>query len=131
MDSPLRKDPVPTPPKPKPKRKPGPPPVFDVLRLKGAVTVDGKLDPAEWFGLDPAKGIVLQEGVHGEKVALPTRAWLAWDDEAFYVAFDNVVNKDLALGMEDTCGSNDAVELAIANAALGDKAPILLPRGFA
>lgn len=126
----LRQDPPLPAPKPKAVRT-GPAPVFDIPRLAGAVTVDGKLEPGEWFGLDPAKGLLLQEGVDGEKVALPTRAWLAWDDQALYVAFDNTVSKTEKMGMEDGWGSNDAVEVAISNAALGDKAPILVLRGFA
>ena len=127
----LRKDPAPPPAKPKPPRVAGSVPVLDIPRLQGTITVDGKLDPAEWFGLDPTKGVILKEGVDGEKVALPTKAWLAWDDQALYIAFDNAVNKDIPMGMEDGWGSNDAVEVAISNAALGDKAPILVLRGFA
>ncbi|NCQ29028.1 MAG: hypothetical protein GW802_16610 [Armatimonadetes bacterium] len=131
----LRKDPVPPAAKPKPARKAGPAPVFGIPRLQGTVTVDGKLTPEEWFGLDPAKGLLLQEGVEGEKVALPTKAWLAWDDQALYVAFDNAVSKDLPMLRDDAWGMNDAVEVALSsaalsNAALGAKAPILVLRGF-
>jgi len=131
VTSTLRKDPVPPPAKPKPPRKSGPPPLFIVPRRESEIRIDGKLDPLEWFGCDHSKGVILQEGVEGEKVALPTRAWLAWDDQALYVAFDNAVNKEIPMGMEDTWGANDAVEVAIANAALGAKAPIIVLRGFA
>ena len=95
------------------------------------MTVDGKLTAEEWFGLDPAKGVALQEGVYGEKVGLPSKAWLAWDDEALYVAFDNRVSTDVPMAMEDVWGGNDAIEVAISNGALGAKAPILVLRGFA
>jgi hypothetical protein len=94
------------------------------------VKVDGKLEPGEWFGLDPARGVLLQEGVEGEKVAMSTRAWLAWDDQALYVAFDNAVDKDTPMLREDTWGPNDAVEVSLSDAALGPKAPILVLRGF-
>ena len=94
------------------------------------MTIDGKLTPEEWFGLDPAKGLILQEGVDCDKVALPTRAWLAWDDEALYIAFDNAVSKAVPMQREDTWGANDAIEVALSNPALGAKAPILVLRGF-
>ncbi len=127
----LRRDPVPPAAKPKPVRKAGPPPRFDIPRLRGAVTVDGDLTPEEWFGLSPARGLVLQEGVDGEKCKLRTLAWLGWDDEALYVAFDNAVDPSLPMGMEDVWGANDAVEVSLSNPSLGAKAPILVLRGFA
>ncbi|OGV62638.1 MAG: hypothetical protein A3K19_08635 [Lentisphaerae bacterium RIFOXYB12_FULL_65_16] len=126
----LRQDPVPPPAKPKPPRVAGPAPVFDVPRLPGAVTIDGKFTPEEWFGLDPTKGIVVQEGVEGEKVAFPSKAWLAWDDQALYVAFDNAVSKDIAMERDDAWGANDAIEVSLSNPALGAKAPTLVLRGF-
>ena len=127
----LRRDPPPPPPKPKPTRKAGPLPAFDIPRLQGPIAIDGELRPAEWFGLDPGKGVILQEGVWGEKVDLPTRVWLAWDDEALYVAFDNTVSKGTPMLRDGVWGMNDAVEVALSNAALAEKAPILVLRGFA
>ncbi|MBM3477420.1 MAG: hypothetical protein FJX75_29470, partial [Armatimonadetes bacterium] len=131
VTSELRHDPVPPAAKPKPPRKAGPPPTFDIPRLAGPVTVDGSLTPEEWFGLSPAKGLVLQEGVDGEKCKLRTLAWLAWDDEALYVAFDNAVDPNLSMGMADVWGGNDAVEVALSNPAVGAKPPIMVLRGFA
>jgi parallel beta-helix repeat protein len=131
VTSELRRDSQPPAPKPKPVRKAGPPPTFDIPRLKSAVTIDGQLTPDEWFGLDPAKGLILQEGVDGEKCAFRTLAWLAWDDDALYVAFDNAVDKDAGMAMGDAWGGSDAVELSLSNAALGAKAPIIVLRGFA
>ena len=43
-------------PKPQPVREAGPKPVFDVPRLQTTITIDGRLDPGEWFGLDPGRG---------------------------------------------------------------------------
>lgn len=126
----LRKDPPPPRAKPKPARKAGPPPVFAVPRRHGPVAIDGKLSPAEWFGLNSRKGLTLQEGVQGETVAFPSKAWLAWDEEALYVAFDNVVNKDLPMARGDVWGANDAVEVALRNPAAGERAPIIVLRGF-
>ncbi len=131
VTSTLRQDVLPPAAKPKPARKAGPAPNCDIRRLAAAVTVDGKLDPPEWGGLDPAAALILQEGVDGEKCTLRTLAWLAWDDQALYVAFDNAVDKKLAMGMDDAWGGNDAVEVSLSNAALGAKAPIIVLRGFA
>jgi len=131
VTSELRRDPVPPAAKPKPVRKPGPPPGFDIPRLAGAVAVDGSLTPEEWFGLDPAKGLVLREGVDGEKCKLRTLAWLGWDDHSLYVAFDNAVDRSLPMGMEGVWGGNDAVEVSLSNPSLGAKAPIVVLRGFA
>ena len=127
----LRDDPAPPPVKPRPTRKAGPAPVFDIPRVPCAIAVDGKLTAEEWFGLDPAKGVLLREGVYGEKVGLPSKAWLAWDDEALYVAFDNMVSSSVPMAIEDVWGGNDAIEVAISNGALGAEAPILVLRGFA
>jgi len=127
----LRRDPRPPASRPKLVRKAGPAPSFTIPRLKGTVTVDGRLRPEEWFGLDPAQGLVLQEGVDGEKRAMPSRAWLAWDDQALYVAFDNAVDQSIPIAMGDSWGGNDAVEVSLSNPALGATAPILVLRGFA
>jgi hypothetical protein len=131
VSSPLRDDPAPPPPKPKPTRKPGPKPTFDIPRRTTDITVDGALDKNEWFQLDPEKGIPLREGVYGETVRFPSHAWLAWDDNAIYVAVDNAVDKNAGMGMDDAWGGNDAVEIAVSNGAEGNDAPILVLRGFA
>ena len=130
VTSTLRQDAAPPPPQPRPARKAGAAPLFSVPRLAGAVTIDGTLKPEEWFGLDPAKGLVLQEGFAGEKVAAPSKAWLAWDDEALYIAFDNTVPKNTPMVREDTWGGSDAIEVALSNPALGAKAPIIVLRGY-
>jgi hypothetical protein len=131
VTSELRRDPVPPAARPKPARKPGPPPTFGIPRVGGLVTVDGNLEPEEWFGLRAAKGLVLREGVDGEKCRLRTLTWLVWDDEALYVAFDNAVDPTLPMGMDDVWGGNDAVEVALNDPTLGAKAPIMVLRGFA
>lgn len=127
VTSALRVDAPMAPVKTKPIRT-GPPPVFDVPRVQAPISIDGKLDAAEWFGMDAAKAMPIKEGVDGEKVAFPSKAWLAWDDQALYVAFDNTVDKKTPMVVEDAWGVSDAVEVAI---SATDKAPILVLRGFA
>lgn len=127
VTSTLRKDAEVPAPRPRPVRT-GATPTFDVPRVAEMVKVDGVLDAAEWFSFDAAKMMPIKEGVDGEKVSIPSKAWLAWDDQALYVAVDNAVDKRYAMGMEDGWGSNDAIEVAI---SASDKAPILVLRGFA
>jgi len=114
-------------PKPKPVRT-GVTPTFDIPRLPGSVKIDGVLEPTEWFGLEAAKGMAIKEGVDGEKVSFPSKAWLAWDDEALYIAVDNAVDKRQPMSVEDAWGSSDAIEVAL---SATEKSPILVLRGFA
>ncbi|MBT3377014.1 MAG: hypothetical protein HN742_16270 [Lentisphaerae bacterium] len=129
VESPLR----PIPPKEAkvvPPCNPTPIPVAAVRRRESPIAIDGKLSAAEWFGLDPAQGLKLEQGVHGEKVTYPSTAWLAWDDDALYVAFDNTVSTKTPMKRGDRWGSNDAVEVSICDPALGSKAMVLVVRGF-
>ena len=102
-----------------PPRNPTPIPVATVRRRESPVAIDGRLAPAEWFGLDPARGVRLEQGVHGEKVTYPSTAWLAWDDEALYVAFDNTVSAKTPMQRGDQWGANDAVEFSVCDPRTG------------
>ncbi len=106
-----------------------PQPTARVTRRVAAVTVDGSLDPAEWGGLEPAKGLVLEQGFGGEKITPRSLVWVTWDDEALYVAFDNAVNPKFPIRPGNRWGQDDAVEVALR--VDGDPAaPILVWRGF-
>jgi hypothetical protein len=125
----LRQDALPPAAKPKPARPKSAIPTFSIPRATAAITIDGKLTPDEWFGLDAARGLVIQEGVDGEKCKFKSLAWLAYDDQALYVAFDNAVDKTVPMALENSWGSNDATEISLSKP--GAKAPILVLRGFA
>ena len=107
-----------------------PSPVYQVHRRTAAITIDGDLTPAEWGGADPRKAMLLEQGVNGEKQTPRSLAWLSWDDQALYVAFDNAVNPKFPLRPGNQWGQDDAVEMAIRNPAGGAKAPILVLRAF-
>jgi len=129
VESPLR----PIPPREEkvaPVHNPTPVPIAAVQRRRAPITIDGKLAAAEWFGLDQEEGLTLAQGVHGEKVTYPSTAWLAWDDEALYVAFDSVVSTKTPMKRGDRWGANDAVEFSICDPAPGSKAMVLVARGF-
>ena len=105
-------------------------PTFNVPRLAAAIRIDGDITPAEWFGMDVKKGIVIQEGIRGEKLKPRSVAWLARDDQCLYVAVLNDVDPSKPLRMGPTWGQDDAVEIAVRNPAAGKKAPILILRGY-
>ena len=107
-----------------------PRPVFKVARLQSTPRIDGRLQPSEWAGRDPAKAMVLERLPGGKKAAPRSLAWLAYDENALYLAVDNEVSTKAPLRIASSWGGNDAVELAIQNAAAGDEAPILILRGY-
>ena len=108
----------------------GPPPTYNVARTIAAPQVDGILKPEEWNGADPAKAMILEQGIQGEKVSPRSLAWLAWDDTCLYVAVDNSVNPKFPIRPGNQWGQDDAVEFAVRNPAAGKDAPIIVLRGF-
>jgi len=118
------------PPKPAAAARKDGPVGFRVPRLAGAVAIDGQVTPAEWPVVESAKTMVLEQGFQGEKVSPPSLAWLAWDDQALYVAVDNAVNPKFPIRPGNQWGQDDAVELALRNPAAGKDAPVLVLRGF-
>ncbi|OGV74999.1 MAG: hypothetical protein A3K19_12145 [Lentisphaerae bacterium RIFOXYB12_FULL_65_16] len=54
------------------------------------IAIDGKLDPAEWDGLDPAKGYALTRNPeNGQTKARPSMMWLRRDAENLYIALSH------------------------------------------
>jgi len=104
--------------------------VAQVAKAKAPITIDGQLTAAEWNGLDPAKGLTLEQGFAGEKITPASQAWLLYDNDALYVAIDNAVNPKFPVRPGNTWGQDDAVEIALANFAADKKAPIIVLRGF-
>lgn len=120
--------PMVTPPAPAAART-GPPPVARIGRLASAITVDGRIVKPEWNGAEAAQALVIEQGIHGEKLTPRSLAWVYWDDAALYVAFDNGVNPKFPVRPGNTWGQDDAVEIAVRVA--GDpKAPIFILRGY-
>ncbi len=97
-----------------------------VARRAGTVAIDGKLAANEWAGA----GLVLEQGTDGTKQTPASQAWLSWDDEALYVAFDNPVNPKFPIRPGNQWGQDDAVEIALANLLASKNSPIIVLRGF-
>ncbi len=117
----------PPPPPPKPKR--GPAPVWRVPKARGPISVDGALTPAEWFGLNLKKAMVIEQGVRGEKLRPKTYGWLCRDDAALYIGIRNDVEPNQPLRTKPEWGQNDAVEIAFRNPGVPGAA-ILVLRGY-
>jgi hypothetical protein len=90
------------------------------------VVVDGKVVAVEWAG----PGLPLEQGFSGEKITPASTAWLSYDNDALYVAFDNPVNPKFPIRPGNQWGQDDAVEIALANLAASKNSPILVLRGF-
>lgn len=118
------------PPAPAPRAARTNPVVLRVPARTQTVTVDGTLNPEEWFGLDTTRGITVEQGINGEKLARKSQAWLAYDAQYLYLAIDNAVDPLQALRPGDTWGQDDAVEVSLQNSSAGKTAPIAVLRGF-
>jgi hypothetical protein len=94
--------------------RPGPPPV-----------VDGDLDEAEWQAT--GMPVAVQENLQGGRSQFPSQAWLRYDREALFVAFENRVSTAKPMEVGGLWGTCDAVEISWQL----DKQPIAVLRGFA
>jgi hypothetical protein len=89
-------------------------PQYRVQRRVAPITVDGKLDPAEWDGADPAKAMVLSQDPRGLEGAEPrSLAWLRYDDQYLYVGVLNDLDPSKPLIIGTNWGECDSVEIAI------------------
>ncbi|OGV68283.1 MAG: hypothetical protein A3K19_08070 [Lentisphaerae bacterium RIFOXYB12_FULL_65_16] len=108
----------------------GQPVVFTVPRTAAPAQIDATIKPEEWAGADPAKAMVIEQGIEGEKLGPRSLAWLAHDGTALFIAVDNALDADKTASPGKTWGQDDAVELAFRNPAAGKDAPILVLRGY-
>ena len=104
-------------------------PVYRVERVRLPITVDGQLPGSEWPIDVAGRTMVMAQGVNGEKVLRPSQAWLAYDDQALYVAVDNALKPGTTPTTGNTWGGDDAVEIAFQNTA-AKNAPLLVLRGY-
>ncbi|HJN15381.1 MAG TPA: hypothetical protein QGH10_07825, partial [Armatimonadota bacterium] len=109
-------------PKPEPIHS-DPAPVAMAGRIGQAPTIDGELAAGEWAG-DP---LVIEDGIRGEKAGPPSRAWVARDADALYIAIENDLGGPASEA--NTWGQDDAIEIAIRDSGR-EGAPILLLRAY-
>jgi hypothetical protein len=101
-----------------------------VPRRTTEVTIDGALRPGEWVGQAEPGMVVLNQTLERTPAGCPSTAWICYDDAALYVAVDSQVDPATPLSSQPEWGSSDAIEIAIRNPAAGEKAPILVLRGY-
>ena len=104
--------------------------VHQVPRRTTPIVIDGTARRQEWLGANPAKTMIIEEGIGMQRVSPRSFAWLVHDDDALYVVIDNAVSAALPLSTTNVWGPDDAVEVALRNPAAGEKAPILILRGY-
>ncbi|MBI3922306.1 MAG: right-handed parallel beta-helix repeat-containing protein [Armatimonadetes bacterium] len=112
-----------------PRPRTGPPPVFRVTRAVSPITIDGLINPTEWNGADPARAMPLARDVNGGQASRQSQAWLAYDNEAFYLAVDNAVRPETKLD-GNQWGSDDAVEVSLRAVRKSKANPIAVVRGY-
>ena len=115
-----------------PRQKSGTVPVFRVARAAAPITIDGTILATEWRGVNTETPMVLAQDVGGGPVipARRSQAWLAYDDEALYVAVENLISPETPLDANDW-GTNDAVEISLQVIRKeGTTPPITVIRGF-
>jgi len=86
--------------------------------------IDGVLGVGEWSAAN--QPLAVQENLQGGRSRFPSRAWLRWDGEALFVAFENRVSTAKPLVLGNDWGRCDAVEVAMAQGS----APIAVLRGY-
>lgn len=106
----------------------GPAPIYRVERVRLPITIDGQLPGSEWPIDVAGRTMTLAQEVNGDKVKQASQAWLAYDDQALYVAVDNALKPGTMPTKGNTWGQDDAVEIAISGAVKGS--PILILRGY-
>ena len=68
-------------------------PVCQVPQRTAPITIDGRLDPAEWDGLDKARATVLNRTPSNKPTkARPSYIWLRRDEEYLYIALAHELN---------------------------------------
>jgi len=105
-------------------------PAYKVLRRQRHIKIDGQVTSQEWDEAFEGKFMPLQVDLHGVGSKPASQAWLRYDDQALYVAFENEVSSKSPLRTGNKWAANDAVEIAIRSTAAGKNAPILLLRGY-
>ncbi len=76
------------------------------------------------------KYMVIEQGIQGELVKPPSRAWLSHDGQILTIVVEHDVDAKQPIRLGGTWGQDDAMELAFRNPALGKNAPIVLLRGY-
>ncbi len=108
----------------------GPAPVCKVPKVDRAPKVDGKIEPREWLGADRKKALPIAEGIKGEKVEPPSRAWVVRTERHLFVAVENDLAGEGAVSGGHKWGADDAVEIALQSRPGERGSCIIVLRGY-
>jgi hypothetical protein len=93
-------------------------PRITAVRAKGKITVDGRLDEADWERARPAKDFLQRDPDEGKAATEPTEVRVLFDDEAIYVGarmFDREparIARRLTRRDDDSEGIADSIKIA-------------------
>ena len=60
---------------------------YTIKKRSTPITIDGKLNPKEWLGLDKSKSMVIEQYYTGEQREGPkSYVWMLYDDKNLYIA---------------------------------------------
>jgi len=107
-------------------------PIFKVRKAAETISIDGSIDPSEWNGLKNSEAMIIAQNVGGEgvKLARQSKAWIAYDQKALYVAVDSLVAPETKLEGNEW-GESDAIEISLRPVRKDGKAnPITVLRGY-
>jgi hypothetical protein len=93
------------------------------------IQLDGRLDPDEWLGLDPASCMKLTRTHDLDLAKQPSQVWLMRDRLWLYVGIRNQIDDTQPFRKDSVWGENDGVELAF-RAAGKSSATTFILRGF-
>ena len=93
------------------------------------ISLDGRLDPEEWLGLDPSSCLKLTRTHDLEMAKQPSQVWLMRDRRWLYVGVRSQIDPSQPLRKKSVWGDNDGVELAFRGAE-GGKGTTFVLRGY-
>lgn len=103
-----------------------------VPRVAQPPQVDGRLEAAEWRGLDRAQAMILEQDPAGNTGLKPVSyAWLVHDGESLYVGLLNEVNPEAPLSLGNRWGGDDGAEVCVEVLQEGKLGPTFVLQGFA
>jgi len=74
------------------------------------ISLDGRLDPEEWLGLDPSSCLKLTRTHDLEMAKQPSQVWLMRDRRWLYVGVRSQLDPSQPLRKKSVWGDNDGVE---------------------
>ncbi|HUS80466.1 MAG TPA: right-handed parallel beta-helix repeat-containing protein, partial [Armatimonadota bacterium] len=110
-----------------------PRPQYLVQRRLNEVTIDGRVDEAEWTldRDDFVPEMPIGQDPHGAKIDPPGRAYVLHDDQNLYVALRAPIQPAGAVALGDAWGKHDAADVSLQAVGGARPGPVFNLQGFA